>query len=71
MSRPAISKHLRILKQARLVIERREGRRRVYELSPRPLGDLDAWLGDYREFLRGSLERLKVHVESGTTTSDE
>ena len=64
VSRPAISKHLRVLREARLVATRREGRRRIYELVPRPLGDIDAWLAEYRQFLRGSLERSKAHVES-------
>lgn len=63
VSRPAISKHLRVLREARLVVERREGRRRIYELSPLPLGDLDVWLAEYRVFLRGSLERLKAQGE--------
>jgi DNA-binding transcriptional ArsR family regulator len=65
VSRPAISRQLRILRQARLVVERREGRRRIYELAPRPLDDIDAWLAEYRELLRGSLQRLKAHVDAG------
>ena len=64
VSRPAVSKHLRILKRARLVLERRDGRHRIYHLTPRPLQDVASWLDEYREFLRGSLERLKAHVES-------
>lgn len=64
VSRPAISKHLRILREARLVVERREGRRRVYALNPRPLRHLDEWLEEYRAFLRGGLQRLKEHVEA-------
>jgi DNA-binding transcriptional ArsR family regulator len=69
VSRPAISKHLRVLREAGLVVERRDGRRRVYELSATPLSDLDEWLADYREFLRASLERLKRHVEGATPPS--
>jgi DNA-binding transcriptional ArsR family regulator len=71
VSRPAISRHLRILKEARLVVERREGRRRIYQLAPRPLGDIDAWLAEYRDFLRGSLERLKAHIESEPSPAGE
>lgn len=49
-SRPAISKHLRVLRQARLVSERREGRLRRYELTPAPLVDAFRWLESYRGF---------------------
>jgi len=71
MSRPAISKHLRLLREARLVRERREGRRRVYALDPRPLVAVDAWLDRYRRDLRRSLERLKRHVEENPEPREE
>jgi len=63
VSRPAISRHLRILRRARLVAERRVGRERHYQLTPRPLRELDAWLESYRSELRASLRRLKRLVE--------
>ena len=63
VSRPAVSKHLRVLREARLVTERRDGRERVYALDPRRLLVLDDWLSKYRSELRGALERLKEHVE--------
>lgn len=63
VSRPAISRHLRILRGARLVVERRVGRERHYQLTPRPLRELDAWLESYRSELRASLGRLKRLVE--------
>ena len=44
MSRPAISKHLRLLRRAALVSERRAGRLRMYQLNPRPLREVDQWL---------------------------
>jgi len=44
ISRPAISKHLRLLRRAHLVEERREGRLRVYQLNPEPLRSVDSWL---------------------------
>lgn len=71
MSRPAISKHLRLLREARLVRERREGRRRVYALDPRPLVAVDTWLDRYRRDLRRSLERLKRHVEENPDPREE
>jgi DNA-binding transcriptional ArsR family regulator len=64
VSRPAISKHLRVLREAGLVIERREGRQRIYELHAEPLRRVDDWLGEYRRFWAGNLRRLKQYVES-------
>jgi DNA-binding transcriptional ArsR family regulator len=64
VSRPAISKHLRILHSAQLVTEVREGRNRIYRLNPEPLRDLDRWLEHYRRFWTLNLLSLKTHVES-------
>jgi DNA-binding transcriptional ArsR family regulator len=64
VSRPAISKHLRILHEAQLVTEVRRGRHRVYQLNPEPLRDLDGWLEQYRRFWNVNLLSLKKHVES-------
>ena len=64
VSRPAISRHLRVLKRARLVRERRDGRRRLCVLDPQPLRRVDDWLSAYRTEWRGRLTRLRRHVES-------
>ncbi len=64
VSRPAISKHLRVLHQAHLVLEAREGRNHVYRLNPEPLRELDRWLEHYRRFWTLNLISLKKHVES-------
>ena len=64
VSRPAISKHLRILRRAHLVEERREGRHRMYQLSPGPLKAVDSWLEHYRSFWSASLTNLKSFVEA-------
>ena len=64
VSRPAISKHLRLLRRAHLVRERREGRRRLYQLNPEPLRAVDAWLNDYRVFWQMNLRDLKTFVET-------
>ena len=64
VSRPAVSKHLRMLRRARLVRERREGRHRVYELDPRPLQAVDSWLSQYRSFWQTSLSNLKGVLEA-------
>jgi len=65
VSRPAISRHLRLLRRARLVRERREGRRRVYALTPGPLKAVDSWIGGYRKFWEASLSDLKTFIETG------
>ena len=64
VSRPAISKHLSILRRAHLVEERREGRHRLYQLNPEPLREVDTWLEQYREFWTTSLNNLKAFVEA-------
>ena len=63
-SRPAISSHLRVLREATLVVERREGRRRIYSLNPQPMSRADAWLGKYRAFWAARLHALKMFIES-------
>ena len=67
VSRPAISKHLRLLRRAHLVRERREGRRRLYQLNPEPLRAVDSWLNKYRIFWQMSLADLKTFVETEHT----
>ena len=64
VSRPAVSKHLRLLRRARLVEESRHGRNRVYRLNPGPLRVVDTWLDDYRSFWQASLANLKSYVET-------
>lgn len=63
-SRPAISKHLRVLREARLVTEERAGRERVYQISPRPLQTVAGWVEGYRSFWLGSLNNLKRMLEA-------
>jgi DNA-binding transcriptional ArsR family regulator len=64
VSRPAISKHLRLLRRAHLVQERKEGRHRFYQLNPEPLRAVDSWLEQYRMFWQTSLTNLKTFVEA-------
>jgi DNA-binding transcriptional ArsR family regulator len=64
VSRPAISKHLRLLRRAHLVQEHREGRHRVYQLNPEPLRAVDSWLEQYRNFWKTNLTNLKAFVEA-------
>jgi DNA-binding transcriptional ArsR family regulator len=63
MSQPAVSKHLRILREAGLVEARPRGQLRLYRLRPEPLAEIDAWLAPYRRLWKGSLDRLERHLE--------
>ena len=62
-TRPAISKHLRVLREARLVHERKVGRERIYELDPLPLQQVAGWVEGYRSFWMVNLGNLKRHLE--------
>lgn len=63
MSRPAVSKHLRMLRTAGLVRTRPAGTERICELDARPLKAVNDWLGDYQAFWQDSLQSLKKFVE--------
>ena len=60
VSRPAVSRHLRVLREAGLVQERRSGRERLYVANPAPLAELRSWLDGY---WAGRLQALKQLAE--------
>jgi DNA-binding transcriptional ArsR family regulator len=62
-SRPAISKHVRLLRSAGLVVTHERGAARICELNAKPLKAVDDWLRDYEAFWSASLRSLKRHVE--------
>ena len=62
-SRPAISKHLRVLRQARLVSEERVGRQRRYQLQPAPLQQVVGWIEGYRALWQMNLDNLRRYLE--------
>jgi DNA-binding transcriptional ArsR family regulator len=68
LSQPAVSKHLRVLRDAGLVEARVDGQRRLYRIRPEPFADLDAWLGTYRELWATHLDRLENHLDSRRKT---
>jgi len=68
VSRPAISKHLRILKDARVVRERREGRNRIYELNPAGLSALREY---FDRFWAQALDAFKQEVEKSAKKQKE
>ncbi len=61
ISRPAVSQHLQVLKEAGLVSDRAEGTRRVYQIDPKGLGPIRAWLD---QFWDQQLEAFRREVES-------
>jgi DNA-binding transcriptional ArsR family regulator len=62
VSRPAVSRHLRVLRAAGLVRARVEAQHRVYSLDAEPLGELDVWLSTYRRFWSERLVGLEDHL---------
>ena len=65
ISQPAVSKHLRILREAGLVAARAEAQRRLYRLTPAPLAQVDTWLARCRKLWEGRFDALKAFVEEG------
>jgi DNA-binding transcriptional ArsR family regulator len=65
VSRPAISRHLRVLREAGLVRVRTDGRHRFYALDPRPLRELDTWLERYRDLWAQRLDALDTEIARG------
>jgi DNA-binding transcriptional ArsR family regulator len=63
VSRPAVAKHVRVLKQAGLLHERRQATSRIYSVAPDALQCVDAWLAPYRLFWSARLTDLKRVVE--------
>ena len=61
VSRPAVSQHLKVLKEAGLVTDRPDGARRVYQIDPKGLGQIRAWLD---QFWDEALEAFRAEVES-------
>lgn len=64
VSRPAVSRHLRVLREAGLLAERRRGRQRLYRANPEPLAELRGWLDDYWAGRLRSLQTLAEKEEA-------
>src|ERR1700690_4158459 len=62
MSLPAVSRHIRVLERARLVVRNIDGRVHHCSLDPTPLKTVHAWMGNFRHFWEGQLEALARHV---------
>jgi DNA-binding transcriptional ArsR family regulator len=64
ISRPSVSEHLKVLKDAGLVAERRAGRQRFYRVEPEPLLRARSWFDTYEQFWRERMAALRDVVES-------
>jgi DNA-binding transcriptional ArsR family regulator len=62
ISQPAVSKHLKVLRDAGLVSVRVSAQQRIYSLQPKALAELDAWIAKYKVFWTGSLDALEEHL---------
>lgn len=63
VTQPAISRHLKVLREAGLVTVKPEGKTRVYQLDPAPLREIDRWLDRYRRFWASKLDALEQYLE--------
>jgi DNA-binding transcriptional ArsR family regulator len=63
MTQPAVSKHLRVLRDAGFVESTVDAQRRLYRLKPEPLQEVDAWLAPFRRFWSAHLDALERHLD--------
>ena len=65
ISQPAVSQHLRVLRESGFASCTADGQRRLYAIEDAPFREVDAWLGRYRRFWTGRLEALDTEVRRG------
>ena|SRR5690554_853747 len=70
LSQPAVSKHLRVLKEAGLVEVHSDAQRRIYQLQLDPLMELEMWLAPYRRLWASRLDALERHLDAMPDTKD-
>lgn len=63
LSQPMTSKHLRVLREAGLVMVRKEAQQRIYAINPVRLAELEAWLAPYRKLWNDSLDALAGYLD--------
>lgn len=71
VSQPAVSRHLRVLREAGLVSSRTDAQRRLYSVNAAPLAEIATWLEPYRRMWAGRLELLSAHLDSMPDESGE
>jgi DNA-binding transcriptional ArsR family regulator len=70
ISQPAVSQHLRVLRESGFATVRAEGTRRLYAVDPTPLREVDDWLAPYRRFWTSKLEALAIELTDEGRNSD-
>lgn len=68
LSQPAISQHLKVLREAGLVRVRPQAQRRIYSIDPKGLKQIESWLTRYRKFLATRFDRLERHLDEKERT---
>jgi DNA-binding transcriptional ArsR family regulator len=71
VSQPAVSKHLRVLREAGIVAVRVDAQRRLYRVRPEPLREIDAWLTPYRALWNERLDALEQHLDDMPTEKEQ
>ena len=71
MSRPAVSQHLKVLKEANIVASRPDAQRRVYRLNDNALDDLERWIISVRRFWSGALDELERVLKEPDTQGEK
>ncbi len=71
LSQPAVSKHLKVLREAGLVESRTDAQRRIYRVRPEPLREIDEWLAPYRRRWATHLNALERHLEIMESSESE
>ncbi len=71
ISVPAISKHLRVLERAQLILHRKDGRTHRFRLAARPLGEAAAWLEHYRHFWETQFDSLDTYLQEEEHDADD
>ncbi len=66
LSQPMTSKHLRVLREAGLVLVRKEAQQRIYAVNPERMAEVDAWLAPYRKLWNDRLDTLGRYLDSET-----
>lgn len=71
MSQPAVSKHLRVLREAGFVESTVDAQRRLYRLKPGPLQEIDDWLAQFRRFWSARIDALERHLDRMNMDDDQ
>lgn len=70
LAQPTVSQHLKVLREAGLVVVRADANRRIYRLRPGALLELDSWLDPYRRLWAGRLDALGQHLDQNPDSTD-